>query len=573
MKYLIPYLKKYKLESILAPLFKMLEASFDLIVPVVVAQIINVGIANNDAKYIAERFLILILMAVFGLLCSAVAQYFAAKAAVGTAASLRYRLLEHIQMLSYKELDNIGLSSLITRMTSDINQVQNGINMFLRLFLRSPFIVFGAMIMAFTINFKTALIFAAAIPILFVIVFGIMFITKPMYKKSQSQLDKVTSSTRENLTGVRVVRAFSKEKDEYKHFSEINGMLEKIQLGAGRISAMLNPLTYVVINGGIILILWLGAKSVNGGLILSGDIIALVNYISQILTELVKLANLIVLLSRAVVSMGRVGGILDIESSIMFGNVKSGNDTNEKVRFENVSLKYSEGADEALSNISFTAEKGQTIGIIGSTGSGKTSLVNLIPRFYDATGGTVYIDGVPIKSWDKSALKDKTAVVAQKVQLFSGTVRSNLLFGKSDATDDQMYAALERAQALEFVKSKDGVLDAKVEQGGRNFSGGQRQRLSIARAVIKNPEILILDDSSSALDYATDAALRREIKKLSGDMTVFIVSQRTSSIAHADKILVLDDGCLSGVGTHDELLKNCAVYREIHESTSKKERG
>ena len=571
MKYLLPYFKKYKLESILAPLFKMLEAMFDLIVPMVVAKIINIGIAGGDRKYIISHFLILIAMAVFGLLCSAVAQFFAAKAAVGTASSLRYRLLGHIQSLGFKELDKTGISTLITRMTADVNQVQNGLNMFLRLFLRSPFIVFGAMIMAFSINFKIALIFAAAIVILFIIVFGIMFITKPMYKSQQAKLDAVTSSTRENLTGVRVIRAFSKEADEYEHFKKINSALEKIQLRVGKISALMNPLTYVVINGGIILILWLGAQSVNSGLLLSGDIIALVNYISQILVELVKLANLIVLLGRAIVSMGRIGQIFDIPPSMSFGSVSEGEATDEIVRFDNVSLKYSEGAENALYNISFTAKKGQTIGIVGSTGSGKTSLVNLISRFYDASDGEIYFMGIPIKKWDKKALRSKIASVMQRVQLFSGTIRSNLQYGKPDATDDEMLEALETAQAADFVKEKDGMLDAIVEQGGRNFSGGQRQRLSIARAVIAKPEILILDDSSSALDYATDAALRRALKKLSDKTTVFIVSQRTSSIAHADKILVLDDGHLVGEGTHGELLKDCAVYREIHESTSKKE--
>lgn len=570
VKYLLPYLKKYKAESILAPLFKMLEAIFDLTVPMVVAQIINQGIASGDKNYIIIRFVILIAMALAGLLCSFTAQYFAAKAAVGTASALRYDLLKNIQSLGFSELDNVGSSTLITRMTSDINQVQNGLNMFLRLFLRSPFIVFGAMIMAFTINFKISAIFAIVIPILFIIVFGIMLITKPMYKNQQSELDKVTRITRENLNGVRVIRAFSREKAEYASFEKFNSALEKIQLKAGKISALMNPLTYVVINGGIILILWLGAKYVNSGAIFSGDVIALVNYISQILVELVKLANLVIVLGRSIVSMGRVGQALDLKPTMKFGTLKKAAQKSDKLlEFKNVGLKYSGGADHALSNISFFAESGQTIGIIGSTGSGKSSLAGLISRFYDATDGEILYSGEHIKNYSKEFIRKNIITVMQKTQLFAGTIKSNLLYGNPDATEEAMTKALETAQALDFVIEKGGT-DARVEQYGRNFSGGQRQRLSIARAVIAKPEILILDDSSSALDYATDAKLRLALKKLK-DTCTFIISQRTASIAHADKILVLDDGHLVAQGTHEQLLSECEIYREIHESTSKKE--
>ena len=571
MKYLFPYFKKHRLESILAPLFKMLEAMFDLIVPLVVAQIINVGIVSRDKGYILTRIGILILMALLGLLCSFTAQYFAARAAIGTSTGLRHQLLAHINTLSFSELDRIGGSTLITRMTADINQVQNGVNMFLRLFLRSPFIVFGAMIMAFTIDRKIALIFLGVIPVLFVIVFGIMKITKPLYKNSQTRLDAVTTSTRENLSGVRVVRAFGREKLESEHFEKVNNALAEAQLKVGRISALMNPLTYVVVNIGIVLILWFGAKQVTYGR-QTGDVIALVNYLSQILVELVKLANLVVLLGKAIASMGRVGQVLDTESSMTYGNVteaKAGE--TEAVSFKNVSLSYSDGADEAVSNISFTVNRGETIGIIGSTGSGKSSLVSLIARFYDATSGSVSLFGEPIGEWDKTALRQKVSVVMQKASLFKGTIRSNLLYGDPIATDERLLAALESAQAADFVRAKNGGLDAEVEQGGRNLSGGQKQRLTIARALVGSPEILILDDSSSALDYATDAALRRELKKLPDEMSVIIVSQRTSSLMHADKILVLDDGELVGIGSHEELLESCEVYREIHESVYGKE--
>lgn len=570
MKYLIPFFKKYRLYSILAPLFKMLEATFDLIVPLVVADIINVGISNHDTRYIVSRFGVMILLAVLGLLSSFTAQFFAAKTAIGTASELRHDLISHIGGLDFASLDTLGASTLITRMTADVNQVQNGLNMFLRLFLRSPFIVFGAMIMAFTINKSVALVFAGVIPVLFIIVFGIMFITNPLYKKQQSELDSVTSSARENLTGVRVVRAFAREDAEREEFYGINGALYKIQNKVGRISALMNPLTYVVVNTGIILILWYGAGKVDSGAILSGDVIALVNYLSQILIELVKLANLIVVLSKAVASMGRIGQVLDTKSGMTFGEVESSGGGSEAIRLENASLRYPTAGEDSLSGITLSVKKGETVGIIGSTGSGKSTLVSLIARFYDATGGIVFLDGVDIKSWSKKALSDKIAVVMQRPQLMSGTIRSNLLFGKPDATEEEMWEALRIAQAEEFVKKKDGGLDAIVEQGGRNLSGGQKQRLSIARAVIKKPEILILDDSSSALDFATDAALRKALRSLSGNVTLFIVSQRATTLMHSDKIMVLDDGECAGLGTHEELLATSAVYKEIYESTERK---
>lgn len=570
MKYLLPFFKKYKKESLLAPLFKMLEATFDLIVPLVVAQIINVGIQTHDAHFVITRFCILLALAVIGLLCSFTAQYFAAKAAIGTATELRHNLLAHIQTLDFAALDGIGTATLITRMTADVNQVQNGLNMFLRLFLRSPFIVFGAMVMAFAIHAQTALVFAAVILVLFCIVFGIMYMTNPLYKKQQKALDGVTTSVKENLAGVRVVRAFGGEEREQQRMESEIGRLQSIQQHVGRISALLNPLTYVVINGGIIFILWFGAKFVDGGTLLSGDVIALVNYLSQILVELLKLANLIVLLSKAVVSMERIGDVLDMTPDMQFGNITCGSSEHEAVRFENVGLTYPQAAESALSGVSFTAKKGETIGIIGGTGSGKSTLISLIARFYDATEGTVYLEGEPIQSWQQNALRRKIYVVMQKTQLFSGTIRSNLLYGKKDATDEELWQALTLAQAADFVREKPGGLDAEVEQGGRNLSGGQKQRLSIARALVAQPDILILDDSASALDYATDAALRRALKQLPQKTTVFIISQRTASIRRADTILVLEDGQLAGIGTHDELLQNCSVYREINESTTKK---
>lgn len=575
MKYLLEHLKHYKKESILAPLFKMLEALFDLFVPIVVADIINVGIGNQDNVYIMQRCGILVLLALVGIGCSFTAQFFAARASVGCAARLRHSLFAHIQKLGYSEIDTIGTSTLITRMTSDINQVQNGINMVLRLFLRSPFIVFGAMIMAFTIDVKIALVFLAAIPVLSVIIFGIMKITSPLYKKIQGRLDGVLGITRENLTGVRVIRAFGKEESEVERFEKNNNQLTSMQLHVGHISALMNPLTYVVVNLAIIAILKMGATSINSGVLLSGDVVALVNYMSQILVELVKLANLIVLLSKAMASLHRVQDVLDTEPSMKFvENAVQANENNaygnEAVGFENVSLTYAGAGEESLTNISFSAKKGQTIGVIGGTGSGKSSLVNLIPRFYDATAGQVRVMGKPVKEWGREELRSSVSVVMQKAQLFTGTIRSNLLWGNTEVTDEELWKALELAQAAEFVHAKPRGLDEVVEQGGRNFSGGQKQRLTIARALVKQPDILILDDSASALDFATDAALRKALATLPDYITVFIVSQRTSSLKHADRILVLDDGQIADQGTHEELLERCDVYREIYESQFKK---
>lgn len=548
----------------------MLEAMFDLIVPLIVAKIIDVGIAGGSTRYILSHFALLLAMAVLGLASSFTAQYFAAKAAIGTSTRLRHDLLKSIQSFGFSELDGFGASALITRMTADVNQVQNGINMFLRLFLRSPFIVFGAMIMAFTINRDIALVFAAAIPILFVIVFGIMFITKPQYKKQQQQLDSVTQAARENLDGVRVIRAFGKEQSEIDLFGEKNEQLADIQLKAGREGALMNPLSYIVVNSGIIMILWIGAAKVNGGVLLSGNVIALINYLSQILVELVKLANLIVSLSKAVVSTGRIANILDTKPSMEYKTVTEGSgDT--ALAFRNASLRYGGAAENSLTDISFEAKKGETVGIIGGTGSGKTSLVNLAARFYDATGGKIEFMGTDIRNWERKALRKRIAVVMQRAQLFSGTVRSNLLYGNPNASDDELWAALEAAQAADFVRQKGGMLDAEVEQGGRNFSGGQRQRLSVARAIAAKPDVLILDDSSSALDYATDAAMRKAINNLSWKPTLLIISQRTAAIENADKILVLDDGELAGIGTHEELLSDCPVYREINDSASGKD--
>ena len=558
MKHLYPYLRRFRKESILAPLFKMLEATFDLLVPMVVADIIKVGITNGDTTYIWTRCGLLVLMALIGLLCSFTAQYFAARAAIGTSTGLRHELMAHIQSLSFSELDTLGVSTLITRMTSDVNQVQNGLNMFLRLFLRSPFIVAGAMIAAFTIDTQIALIFLAAIPVLAVIVFGIMRITSPMYKTVQSRLDAVTGATRENLSGVRVVRAFGREDAEEENFVQQNGSLNAMQLKVGRIAALMNPLTYVVVNLGIIGILYFGANKIGSGALLSGDVVALVNYMSQILVELVKLANLVVLLTRAIASMGRVSQVLDTPSTMAFPEkpVSADAASDVAVAFDHVSLRYQGAGAESLSDVTFTAKKGQTIGVIGGTGSGKTTLVSLIPRFYDATKGQVTLLGQPITAYSKEELNRHVAVVMQKAQLFKGTIRSNLLWGNENATDEELWHALSIAQSEDFVRQKPGKLDDPVEQGGRNLSGGQRQRLTIARALVGHPDILILDDSASALDYATDAALRKAL--------------RTSSLRHADQIIVLDDGHVVGIGKHDALMQTCEVYREIHESQFRK---
>ena len=572
MKHLYPYLRRFRKESILAPLFKMLEATFDLLVPMVVADIIKVGIAGGDTTYILTRCGLLVLMALIGLLCSFTAQYFAARAAIGTSTGLRHELMAHIQSLSFSELDTLGVSTLITRMTSDVNQVQNGLNMFLRLFLRSPFIVAGAMIAAFTIDTQIALIFLAAIPVLAVIVFGIMRITSPMYKTVQSLLDAVTGATRENLSGVRVVRAFGREDAEEENFVQQNGSLNAMQLKVGRIAALMNPLTYVVVNLGIIGILYFGANKIGSGALLSGDVVALVNYMSQILVELVKLANLVVLLTRAIASMGRVSQVLDTPSTMAFPEkpVSADAASDVAVAFNHVSLRYQGAGAESLSDVTFTAKKGQTIGVIGGTGSGKTTLVSLIPRFYDATKGQVTLLGQPITAYSKAELNRHVAVVMQKAQLFKGTIRSNLLWGNENATDEELWHALSIAQSEDFVRQKPGKLDDPVEQGGRNLSGGQRQRLTIARALVGHPDILILDDSASALDYATDAALRKALRTLPAETTLFIVSQRTSSLRHADQIIVLDDGPVVGIGKHDTLMQTCEVYREIHESQFRK---
>jgi len=572
MKHLYPYLRRFRKESILAPLFKMLEATFDLLVPMVVADIIKVGIAGGDTTYIWTRCGLLVLMALIGLLCSFTAQYFAARAAIGTSTGLRHELMAHIQSLSFSELDTLGVSTLITRMTSDVNQVQNGLNMFLRLFLRSPFIVAGAMIAAFTIDTQIALIFLAAIPVLAVIVFGIMRITSPMYKTVQSRLDAVTGATRENLSGVRVVRAFGREDAEEENFVQQNGSLNAMQLKVGRIAALMNPLTYVVVNLGIIGILYFGANKIGNSALLSGDVVALVNYMSQILVELVKLANLVVLLTRAIASMGRVSQVLDTPSTMVFPEkpVSADAASDVAVAFDHVSLRYQGAGAESLSDVTFTAKKGQTIGVIGGTGSGKTTLVSLIPRFYDATKGQVTLLGQPITAYSKAELNRHVAVVMQKAQLFKGTIRSNLLWGNENATDEELWHALSIAQSEDFVRQKPGKLDDPVEQGGRNLSGGQRQRLTIARALVGHPDILILDDSASALDYATDAALRKALRTLPAETTLFIVSQRTSSLRHADQIIVLDDGHVVGIGKHDALMQTCEVYREIHESQFRK---
>ena len=572
MKTLLAYLKDYKKESILAPLFKMLEASFELFVPLVMAAIIDVGIANQDKPYIVKMCFVLIALGIIGLVCSITAQYFAAKAATGVGTGIRHGLFEHIQKFTFTEMDQLGTSTLITRMTSDINQIQSGVNLVLRLFLRSPFIVAGAMIAAFTIDTQIALIFLAAIPVLAVIVFGIMRITSPMYKTVQSRLDAVTGATRVNLSGVRVVRAFGREDAEEENFVQQNGSLNAMQLKVGRIAALMNPLTYVVVNLGIIGILYFGANKIGSGALLSGDVVALVNYMSQILVELVKLANLVVLLTRAIASMGRVSQVLDTPSTMAFPEkpVSADAASDVAVAFDHVSLRYQGAGAESLSDVTFTAKKGQTIGVIGGTGSGKTTLVSLIPRFYDATKGQVTLLGQPITAYSKEELNRHVAVVMQKAQLFKGTIRSNLLWGNENATDEELWHALSIAQSEDFVRQKPGKLDDPVEQGGRNLSGGQRQRLTIARALVGHPDILILDDSASALDYATDAALRKALRTLPAETTLFIVSQRTSSLRHADQIIVLDDGHVVGIGTHDTLMQTCEVYREIHESQFRK---
>lgn len=568
------YLRGYRKECVLAPLFKMLEATFELFVPLVVSSIIDIGIAGQDKGYIFKMCFILILLAIIGLTCSITAQYFAAKAAVGCATGLRHHLFSHIQSLSFSELDTVGTSTLITRMTSDVNQVQNGVNLVLRLFLRSPFIVFGAMIMAFTIDVQAALVFVAAIPILAVIVFGIMLITRPMYKKVQAGLDKILSITRENLVGVRVIRAFNKENEEVRRFKQSNEQLNHLQKFVGKISGLMNPLTYVVVNVSIIVLIWIGAIRVDAGTLSTGQVIALYNYMSQILVELIKLANLIISVTKALACANRIDEIFCVQSEMVDGkiDIKKQEDSNTQtpiIEFKNVSLRYKGGGEEAISDINFKVNKGETIGVIGGTGSGKSSLIGLIPRFYDATEGEVLIDGVNVKEYTQESIRSKVAVVMQKALLFKGTIRDNVKWGKQDATDEEIMKALDISQAKEFVEKKDGVLDAFVDQAGKNLSGGQRQRLTIARAVVGQPDILILDDSSSALDFATDAALRSSIRNMTPSPTLFIVSQRAASMMHADKIIVLDDGVITGIGTHEELLTSCEVYQEIYHSQFK----
>jgi len=570
---LLRFLKDYKKESILSPLFKLLEASFELFVPLVMAAIIDTGIGNKDGGFILKMCGILILLALVGLTCSITAQYFAAKAAVGFATKVRHALFDHIQKLSYTEMDTAGTDTMITRMTSDINQAQSGVNMVLRLFLRSPFIVFGAMIMAFTIDVKAALIFVVTIPVLSVVVFGIMIITIPLFRRVQASLDKVLGVTRENLTGSRVIRAFNKEQEEIADFDESNERLTDVQLFVGKISALMNPLTYIIINAALVILIWTGAIQVNIGKISQGEVVALVNYMSQILVELVKLANLIITVTKAIACGNRVQSIFEMETSMVDGNGSKKEDTGYTVEFRNVSMRYKGAGADTLTGIDFKAKPGDTIGIIGGTGSGKSSVVNLIPRFYDVTEGQVMVDGMDVREYKITDLRDKIGIVPQKAVLFAGTVRSNLAWGKEDATEEEMQQALSVAQAAEVVDKKDGKLDAEVEQGGKNFSGGQKQRLTIARALVKQPEILIMDDSSSALDYATDAKLRQAIHNMPNRPTVFIVSQRAASIMYADKIIVLDDGTVAGTGTHEELLKDCSVYQEIYYSQFKRTEG
>lgn len=564
MKKLLKYLSGYKKESILAPLFKMLEASFELFVPLVMANIIDVGVANRDRGHVLLMGTVLILLGVVGLISSITAQYFAAKAATGFGTGLRQDLFMHINALTYTEIDTVGTPTLLTRITSDVNQVQNGVNMMLRLFLRSPFIVFGAMIMAFTVDVKAALVFVVIIPLLSIVVFGIMLITMPYFGKAQRQLDDVLKRVRENLAGVRVVRAFNRQQDEIHDFEQHVDELRHTQSFVGKISALLNPLTYVMINAAIIAVLWIGGGQVDNGILLQGQVIALVNYMSQILVELVKLANLIILLTKSLACAKRISAVLDIEPSMTEGSGNfSGGSKAPKIIMEDVTFTYAGAGEPSLEHISFQAKRGETVGVIGGTGSGKTTLVNLIARFYDATDGGVLIDGMDVKRYSFDKLREKVGVVPQKAVLFSGTIRENMQWGKKDATDEEIEAALEIAQAKEVVDGKEDGLDTQILQGGKNLSGGQRQRLTIARAVVKKPEILILDDSASALDFATDARLRKAIRTMEGDTTVFLVSQRISTVRNADRILVLDDGRLVGNGTHEELFKNCEVYREI----------
>lgn len=601
MRKLLIYLKDYKKESILGPLFKLLEASFELIVPLVVASMIDVGIPAQDKGYIVKMALVLVALGIIGLTSSVTAQFFAAKAAVGFATKVRHALFEHIQKLTFGQMDSQGTATLITRMTSDVNQVQNGVNLVLRLFLRSPFIVFGAMIMAFTVDVKAALIFVVVIPLLLIVVFAILLISIPMFGRVQENLDQVMRTTRENLTGSRVIRAFAKEPEEIEEFQRENRVLRNVQVVAGRVSALMNPVTYIIINGSLMALIYVGALQIEGGILSQGQVVALINYMSQILVELIKLANLIITVTKAIACGNRIEAVMEIPAGFpeesgetgrspmqddmkltesKKGSGKSGislppeelprEDCPYKVVFDQVGMAYNEGGDEAISDVNLKVKKGETIGVIGGTGSGKSTLVNLIPRFYDVTRGRVLVDGIDVRDLEPEKLRSKIGMVLQKAVLFRGTIRENLFWGNEGADDEEIWKALETAQAKEFVEQKEDGLDTMIEQEGRNLSGGQRQRLSIARALVRKPEILILDDSSSALDYATDLKLRQAIKALPGDMTVFIVSQRASSLMHADQILVLDDGDVVGLGTHEELLKNCETYREIYDTQVEK---
>lgn len=576
MRQIWMYMKNYKKETVLAPLFKMLEACFELCVPLVIAGLTDVGIRNGDKGYIAKMGLVLFVLAAIGFCCSVVAQFFSARAAVGVATKLRHNLFKHIESFSFTEIDKVGTSTLITRMTSDVNQVQSGVNMLLRLFLRSPFIVFGAMVMAFTIDVKSALIFVVTIIVLLIVVFAIILYTIPMYKRVQSALDRVLGITRENLTGARVIRAFGMEDEEIEEYDNRTSLLFKLQVAVGRISALMNPVTLFIINLATIILIWTGGIQVNDGRLSQGEVIALVNYMSQILVELVKLANLIVTLTKAVACGNRIEGIFDIQSTLELKDIIENETKDNKdissseyaIEYDNVSIKYSGSQEEAMKDVSFKIKKGETVGVIGGTGSGKTTLIQAIPRFYDVSEGCIKVNGKDVKDYSLEDLRNRIAVVLQKAVLFKGTIRENLLWGKKDATEEEIYEALDNAQAREFVDKKENGIEEMVEQGGRNLSGGQRQRLTIARALIRKPEILILDDSSSALDYATDSKLRGAIKEMSDkyDTTVIIVSQRATSIMHADKIIVLDDGEVAGMGTHEELLENNQVYKEIYMS-------
>ena len=574
MRSLAVYLKNYKKESILAPFFKFLEVVFDLIVPIIIAQIIDVGIAHHDNGYIVQRFFILILMAAFGLTCSITAQFFAAKASVGFATKLRQAVYDHVQRLSFTELDTLGTDTLITRLTDDINQVQNGLNMGLRLLLRSPFIVLGSMVMAFTIDFKCALVFAVAIPFLFLVVFVIMFLSIPLFKKVQGKLDTVTGLTRQNLTGVRVIRAFCREKEAVQEFDTRNDELTKLNLFVGRLSALLNPITYVLINIATVILIQKAGVEVNLGGMQQGQVVALYNYMAQMIVELIKLASLIITLNKSAACAGRVADILKVKSSMDYPTATASSATSDDaVVFDDVTFEYSGAGAPSLSHISFSVKKGQTVGIIGGTGSGKTTLVNLISRFYDATKGSVLLDGQNIENYERNDLRSKIGVVPQKAALFKGSIRDNMKWGREDATDGDLWQALTTAQGKDVVEGKPGQLDFELEQNGKNLSGGQKQRLTIARALVKKPEILILDDSASALDFATDAALRKALNKLDWNVTTFLVSQRSSSIQQADLILVLDNGNLAGKGTHAELLQTCETYREIYFSQFPEEKA